>query len=99
MAEKIPGVKRTAGTVVVQVENGIEIDTTSVSRSIYVTGFEATTKPDDLIIYFQRKKNGGGDINSIIVSKRGAAVITFEDPEGKMNMIDWLPRHKDGIDF
>jgi len=33
--------------------------------------------------HFQRKKNGGGDIESIIVSKQGTAVITFDDPEGE----------------
>ena len=85
MAEKTTSkVERTAGTEVIRVEGDIQIDATSVSRSIFVTGFQATTKPDKLIIYFQRKKNGGGDITSITVSKRGTAVITFENPEGKM---------------
>ena len=92
MAEKITNAEKATGSLVV-VEGDIRIDPTIVSRSIYVTGFQATTTEpvEFLIIYFQRKKNGGGDIDSIIISKRGAAVITFEDPEGKMFMIDWLP--------
>ncbi|KAL9974234.1 hypothetical protein ACROYT_G011249 [Oculina patagonica] len=81
MAEKIIHEERSAGTVVSRVENDFHIDPTSVSRSIFVTGFQATTKSEDLLIHFQRKKNGGGDIDSVIISKRGAAVITFDSPE------------------
>ena len=97
MAEKTTNAEKTTGSLVV--EGDIHIDPTNVSRSIYVTGFQATTRSEELIIHFQRKKNGGGDIDSIIISKRGAAVITFDDPEGKMNMTDWRPRYKDGIDL
>lgn len=99
MAEKTGNVERTAGTEVIRVEGDVHIDATNISRSIFVTGFQATTKPDKLIIHFQRKKNGGGDITSITVSKRGTAVITFENPEGKMFMGDWLPRYKGETDF
>ncbi len=76
----------------IQKEDDIYIDPTNVSRSIYVTGFRATTKSEDLIIHFQKKKNGGSDIDSIIISKRGAAAITFDNPEGKIFMADWLLR-------
>ena len=80
-----PRTERTAGALVVRVEEEIrDIDSASVSRSIFVTGFQTTTKSEDLIIHFQRKKNGGGDIESITVSKQGTAVITFDNPEGKI---------------
>ena len=89
MAEKIEGVGGTARTTVTQGEDGIHIDTTSVPRCIYVTGFPATTKSADLIIHFQRMKNGGGDIEFFHISKRRAAVITFDNPEGKNFMVKW----------
>ena len=86
MAEKIANTGQTAGPVVVGREDDTHIDPTRASHSIYVTGFPATTKSEDLIIHFQRKKNGGGDIGSITISKPGAAVITFDSPEGKMSI-------------
>lgn len=75
-----------AGLVVVRLKGDIsEIDWTSISRSVFVTGFRAHTTPEDLIIHFQRRKNGGGDIEKIILSKKGTAVITFDSPEGERN--------------
>ena len=49
--------ERTAGPVVVVTENDIcDIDPTSISRSIVVTGFPVSTKcADELIIHFQRR--------------------------------------------
>ncbi len=95
MAEKLTNGEGSSGTVVSRVEDDIHVDPTSVSRSIYVTGFHATAKAEELIIHFQKKKNGGGDIDSIIISKRGAAVITFDNPEGKIFMADWLSKYKE----
>ena len=86
MAEKMEYAERTSGTQVAEVESDIHIDPSRVSRSVYVTGYKPTTKSDDLIIHFQRTRNGGGDIDSIVMSKRGAAVITFDNPEGKTFM-------------
>lgn len=85
MAGKIANTEETAGSSVVQVDGDIDIDPSQISRSVYVTGYKSTTKWEDLIIHF-RTKNGGGDIDSIVISKRGAAVITFDSPEGKMYM-------------
>ena len=56
----------------------------SAPCSIYVTGFQAATTSEDLIIHFQKKRNGGDDVDSIVMSKHRAAVITFKSPEGKM---------------
>lgn len=86
MASNVPGNAKIAGSVVVRVEGNIsEIDWTSISRSVIVTGFPAHTKSEDLIIHFQRQKNGGGDIEKIILSKKRTAVITFDEPEGERN--------------
>lgn len=86
MASPVPENEKIAGSVVVRVKGDIsEIDWTSISRSVFVTGFRAHTTPEELIIHFQRRKNGGGDIEKIILSKKGTAVITFDSPEGERN--------------
>lgn len=92
MAEKMENTKGTSGTSVVQVEGDIHIDAALVSHSVYVTGYKSTAKSEDLIIHFQRTKNGGGDIEGIVMSKQGAAVITFDNPEGKMFMVYLCPQ-------
>ncbi|XP_020627174.1 uncharacterized protein LOC110064461 [Orbicella faveolata] len=81
MAETMPNVEGTAGSLIVQVEGDIHIDAALVSRSVYVTGYKSTAEPEDLMIHFMKRKNGGGNIDSIVISKRGAAVITFDSPE------------------
>ena len=83
MATNTASTERTAGSVVVQrVEDDIcDIDPTSISGSICVTVFPTGTKSEGLIsVHFQRKKNGDGDIESITINKRGAAVTTFDNP-------------------
>ena len=90
MAEKMANAEGTAASTVFQVEGDIHIDEALASRSVYVTGYKPTTKSEDLIIHFQRTRNGGGDIDSIVTSKRGAAVIIFDSPEGKMFMVNPL---------
>ena len=77
--------KKMSSSIIVRKEEDIgDIDPTRISRSVFVTGFNAATKSEDLIIHFQRKKNGGGDIDSIVISgKKGAAVVTFDDPKGE----------------
>lgn len=85
MAKQAAYMERMAGNVVVrEVEGDIsEIDQTIISRSVYVTGFQNETA-ERLINHFQREKNGGRDIEKVMVSKKGTAVITFYDPKGEM---------------
>ena len=93
MAEKVTYI-----LPVIQEEDNIHIDPASVSCTIYVTGFQAGTKPEELIIHFQRRKNGGGDIVGIVISSwQRAAAITFDSPEGKIYACIWLPRCREGI--
>ena len=71
------------------VEDDINIDPTLVSRSVYVTGFQPTATWENLMTHFNRVRNGGGDIDSIVVSReREAAVITFYSLEGKLCMVN-----------
>ena len=88
-AGKMTNTEETAGsTTVVEVESDIHIDAELVPRSVFVTGYKPTTKWEDLIIHFQRARNGGGDIDSIAISKQGVAVITFDNPEGNRLMVN-----------
>ena len=80
MAEKLAG-----GPLVVRSEGDVHVDPTDVSRGIYVTGFQAARKPDDIIV---RRKDDGGDIDSVFISRRGDAVIAFDDTEGRMFVIN-----------
>ena len=64
--------------------NICNIDTESSLRSVFVTGLHPAITPEDCIIHFQRIKNGGGDIDRLILSEKGTAVITFDDPKGEM---------------
>lgn len=68
------------------VEDIFDIDPTSISplRSIFVTEFGPKTTAEGFVIHFQRARNGGGDIDSIIITKRGTAVVTFDSPQGKI---------------
>lgn len=86
MAMKMGDCTGTARPVVVREEDYICIEPSSVLRSIWVSDFLATTTSQDLIDHFQSKRNGGDEIESIIVSTQGDAVITFRSPEGKMFM-------------
>ena len=81
--------ERMACAVGVQrVEDDIcDIDPRIISRSICVTGFPMGTKSENLIIHFQRKKHGGGNIESITINNRGTAVITFDNPDGEIRCI------------
>ena len=82
---KVIVIKRTynSSVIVFWVEDDIFVPPELVSRSIYVTGFKVTTEAVHLIIHFENKKNGGGDIESMRISEQGAVVITFKNPEGK----------------
>jgi len=89
MAGKMRGTEETARlTTVVELESDIRIDAALVPRSVFVTGYKPTTTWQDLVIHFQRMRHGGGDIDSIVMSKQGAAVITFDSPEGNMLMVN-----------
>ena len=60
------------------------VDPKFMPRSVVVTEFKSSTTSEQLIIHFQRKQNGGGDVERITrSSKRQAAVITFHKPEGE----------------
>ena len=55
---------------------------------VYVTGYETGTTLEDLIIYFQSKESGGGDIDDEeCMFDQEEAVIAFDEDEGKKKQL------------
>lgn len=87
-------VQRTVASVAISTDEDLsKVHPDVIPRSIIVTGFEPSTTPDKLLLHFQRKQDGGGDIESIARSyRRRAVVITFRKPEVVTSVLNH--RHK-----
>ena len=56
-----------------------------ILKSIVVSNIPPGTKEEALVIHFQQRKHGGGDVSSIALAANGDnAVVTFEDAKSKM---------------
>ena len=53
-----------------------------VGRKILVSGLPVGTTENSVHIHFQKKKNGGGEVERIILLNEGKALVLFEDPKG-----------------
>lgn len=53
-----------------------------VARSVVVTNFKRQTSAEEIAIYFQQAKNGGGELDYVHIPHEGKAVITFASKEG-----------------
>ena len=53
------------------------------SKSVVIKNVSPETKEEDVIIHFQRKRNGGGEVDCVRMLGDGTAVITFEKSESK----------------
>ena len=54
-------------------------------RVVSVKGFKPTTTEDVLELYFDDEDVGGGPIANIDINvQQGEALITFQDPDGKL---------------
>ena len=60
------------------------------AKSIIVKNASSETKKEDLIIHFQRKRNGGGEVECVYMLSEGAAVVTFEKSEGQWQFGDLI---------
>ena len=56
------------------------MDEEQATRSVVAKGIPVGVTERDLTIHFQRRRNGGGEVESVTMEQ--SAVITFEDPEG-----------------
>ena len=53
------------------------------SKSILVKNISPATREEDIFIHFQRKRNGGGEVDCVRLLGERTAVVTFEKSEGK----------------
>ena len=53
------------------------------ARSVVVSNIPQQTTAEDIVIHFQRRKNGGGDIDHVHIPRKGSAVITYDSIEGE----------------
>ena len=72
-------------------KDDVVVNKDNASRGIYVTGFPSNTTASELVIHFQKRKYGGGDIEclhiteeSLHITEERFAVIIFDDPSGIM---------------
>ena len=61
-------------------DGGLNMVEEQATRSVVAKGIPAGVTESDLTIHFQRRKNGGGEVESVTMEQ--SAVITFENPEG-----------------
>ena len=62
-----------------------KISKDDILKSIVVSNIPPGTKEEALVIHFQQRKHGGGDVSLISLTENGnSAIVTFEDAESKM---------------
>jgi len=52
------------------------------SNSVIVRNLSPSTREETIIIHFQKKRNGGGEVEGVRLFGEGVAVVTFEKLEG-----------------
>ena len=61
-------------------------------RSIAVSNLPGDASESKVVINFQKRNNGGGDVDKVLWNeKEGTAVVVFADPEGKDTSLAGLP--------
>ena len=53
-----------------------------IRRSVVVTNISHQTSDAEIVIYFQRVKNGGGELDHVHIPQKGTAVVTFKSIKG-----------------
>lgn len=52
------------------------------TSSVIVKNLSPATAKETIIIHFQKRKNGGGEIESVRLLSEGVAVVEFETSQG-----------------
>ena len=65
-------------------EDETDINMAARARSVLVKGLPPGTTSNDVTIYFQKTKNGGGEVEGVKLfsEKEGTAIVIFEEREG-----------------
>lgn len=51
-----------------------------LARTVVISNIPRQITKEEIIIHFQKRKNGGGEVYDIWMTKDGQAVIVFEEP-------------------
>ena len=70
-------------------EDETVINMAARARSVLVKGLPPGTTSNDVMIYFQKKKFGGGEVEGVehFNEKEGTAIVTFEELEGLLFLL------------
>lgn len=60
----------------------VHLDIPSNANSVIVRNLSPSTREETIIIHFQKKRNGGGEVDKVRLLSEGVAVVTFEKSEG-----------------
>ena len=55
---------------------------TNLVRKVLVSGLPEGETENSILIHFQKKKNGGGTVERVVMLNEGRSLVLFEDPEG-----------------
>ena len=55
-----------------------------LARTVVISNIPREITKDEIHIYFQKSKHGGGEVDDIWIVKDEEAVIVFENPEGSV---------------
>ena len=62
------------------------LSTEKAAKSVLISNISPKLRRDDIMIYFQKKRNGGGEVDDIFIIEDGKAVIVFDKPEGLISV-------------
>lgn len=65
------------------------ISNEKAARSVLISNISPKLRREDIIIYFQKRKFGGGEVDEVSIIKDGKAVIVFEKAEGLISA-EWI---------
>ena len=57
-------------------------ESTEKARTIVVTDLPEGATENSVHIHFQKKKNGGGEVEKVVVLPGNTALVVFQHPEG-----------------
>ena len=64
------------------------------TRTILVSDLPEGVSESDVHIHFQKKRNGGGEVEKVIISQeKNKALVVFEDPKGQQQLTETLLKH------
>ena len=61
-------------------------DSSKKERTVVVSDLPEGTTESNVFIHFQKKRNGGGEVEKVTLLPGNEAVVVFQEPEGLSNL-------------